>query len=125
MSTPIKDPLKSFGGVIAATLILEAIVVLLAMLVVAKADGGPTTFQLVVVAVLGLVLIVGCRFARRPWAVLFGLAMQGVLVLAGLIVPVLAIVGVIFAAVWIYFLIIRRLVARKMAEGTLPSQQVD
>lgn len=76
------DPWKSFGAVMAATLILEAIVVLLAIPVVGAVGGGlsgPSLGYLIGLAVL-LILLAGVQ--RKPWAIWVNLGAQ-LLLLAG------------------------------------------
>ena len=116
------DPWKGLRGVMAATMILEAIVVGLSLFVVARGipDGS---WQIPVIGVLALTMLLSSGCFRFPWGIPLALALQ-VLTLAGFFVQVsIGIVGVMFTLVWIYFLWLRRDVARRMAEGRLPSQQ--
>jgi len=119
------DPLKGFRGVVAATLVLEAIVVLLSLLVVGKFggdDGGAG--GIAAVLVLAAVLLALIRFAGRPWAVTAALAVQAALILCGaLLVGVLAAVGLIFGFVWFALFWMRRDVARRYDRGELPGQR--
>ena len=74
------DPWKSFRGVMAGTLILEAIVVLLALPVVAAADHGltPLTAGYLIGFAVVLVLLAGVQ--GRPWAIWVNLGIQVVLI---------------------------------------------
>lgn len=119
------DPLKSFRGVIAATLILEGIVVLLALPVVAKLGDGVATWQGILVGALALALFLACGVAGRPWAIYLGLGLQVVLIACWFALTALGIVGIIFALVWSLLLWFRRDVAKRLAAGRLPSQQSD
>ena len=74
------DPWKSFRGVMAGTLILEAIVVLLALPVVARADGGLTPLTGGYLIGLAVVLVLLAGVQGRPWAIWVNLAMQLVLI---------------------------------------------
>ena len=56
--------MKGFRGVMAGTLVLEAIVVALALLVVAKLYGGLATGVGIVVGAAVLVLLVTCALLR-------------------------------------------------------------
>lgn len=122
---PAPDPLRGFRGVVAATLVLEAIVVLLALLVVGKFggdDGG--VGGIAVVLVLAAALLALVRFAGRAWAATAALAVQVALILCGaLLVGVLAAVGLIFGFVWFALFWMRRDVARRFARGELPGQR--
>jgi lysylphosphatidylglycerol synthetase-like protein (DUF2156 family) len=117
------DPLKSFRGVIAATLILEGIVVLLALPVVAKLGDGLATWQGILVGVLALAMFLACGVAGRPWAIYLAVGLQVVLLACWFAVPALGILGVIFGLVWGVLLWFRRDVAKRMAAGRLPGQQ--
>ena len=117
------DPWKSFRGVMAGTLILEAIVVLLALPVVGAVGGGlnpASTGYLVGVAVL-LVLMAGVQ--KRPWAIWANLAVQ-VLVIAGWVVyPGVGFMGLLFTVVWLLIAYLRAEVLRRQKRGLLPGQQ--
>ncbi len=118
------DPMKGIRGVFAAMLVLEAIVVLLALLVFARFGSGPATVGVAVIVGLALLMVVGSGLQRRPWGLWLALALQVATIVAGFVlVTPLGVVGVVFALVWVGLLLMRRDVARKMARGELPSQQ--
>jgi hypothetical protein len=109
----------------AGTLVLEAIVVALALPVVAKLGGGLSTFSGTLVAVLAVAMAVASGVQRRRWGLGLALALQVLMMASGFVVLALGVLGVVFALVWVYLLYIRAEVARRMAEGSLPSQQGD
>jgi Protein of unknown function (DUF4233) len=117
------DPWRSFRGVMAGTLILEAIVVLLAIPVVVVSHGGLTLLTgtyLIGMAVL-LVLLGGVQ--GRPWAIWVNLGIQ-VLIIAGWAVHgAVGFIGVIFAGVWLVIVYLRNEVLRRQKRGLLPGQQ--
>ncbi|MBN9743804.1 DUF4233 domain-containing protein [Amycolatopsis sp. A1MSW2902] len=115
--------MKGFRGVMAGTLIMEAITVALALPVVAKLGGGITSFTGWTVIALAVVLIVLCGMLKHVWAVPVILLLQLAIIGIGITQPAIAIIGVIFLAAFVWFLWLRRDVARRMAAGTLPSQQ--
>jgi hypothetical protein len=117
----VTDPLKSFRGVIAATLILEGIVVLLALPLVAKLGDGLATWQGVLVGVLALAMFLACGFAGRAWAIYLGLGLQVVLLACWFAVTALGILGIVFGLVWTVLLWFRRDVAKRIATGRLPT----
>ncbi len=117
------DPMKGFVGVMSATLLLEVIVVLLALPVVAKLGSGLATWQGILVGVLALALLVTFAFLRRPWGKWLAAGLQVVMIACWFAVTVVGIVGLIFGLVWALLLWMRHDVARRMAEGRLPSQQ--
>lgn len=122
MSKPV-DPMRSFVGVMAATLILEVIVVLLALPVVAKLGDGLATWQGVLVGALALALLVTCAFLRRPWGKWVAAGLQVVMIACWFAVTALGVMGLVFGLVWAVLLWMRHDVAKRMAEGRLPSQQ--
>lgn len=117
------DPMKGFRGVMAGTLVLEAIVVGLGLLVVENLYGGLGTVLGILVGVVTLALLVTCGLLRFPWSIGVVVVLQ--LVLAGCVVVAVPIgmIGLLFAVVWGVLLWMRRDVARRMAAGNLPSQQ--
>ncbi len=118
------DPMKGIRGVFAAVLVLEAIVVLLALLVFARFGNGPAPVGIAVIVGLAVLMVVGSGLQRRSWGLGFALALQLATVVAGFVlVTPLAVVGVVFALVWAGLLLMRRDVARRMARGELPSQR--
>jgi hypothetical protein len=118
------DPWRSFRGVMAATLILEAIVVLLALPVVAAADHGltPATGGYLIGLAVVLVLLAGVQ--GRPWAIWVNLAMQVVVIAGGLVHGAVGFIGVIFTAVWLLITYLRGEVMRRQKRGLLPGQQL-
>lgn len=119
MSTP-PDPMKGFRGVMSAVLILEALVLLLSLLVLAKSDDAWASW---LVAGLAIVMIGACAFVGRPWGLWFAVSLQVVMAACVFFEPVLGGLGIAFGAVWAWMVWLRRDVARRMAAGTLRSQQ--
>ena len=117
------DPMRSFAGVAAATLLLEVVVVLLSMPVVANIGTGLATWQGVLVGVLALALLVSCAFLRRPWGLYAAAGLQLVMIACWVALPALGVLGLVFGLVWAVLLWMRWDVARRMAAGTLPSQR--
>ena len=117
------DPWKSFRGVMAGTLILEAIVVLLALPVVSSADHGltPLTAGYLIGFAIVLVLLAGVQ--GRPWAIWVNVAIQVVLIAGWLINGAVGFIGLIFAAVWLFIAYLRAEVLRRQKRGLLPGQQ--
>jgi hypothetical protein len=111
----MSDPLRSFRGVIAAVLSLEAVVVLLALPVIAKLGAGLATWQGILVGALALALFLACGVAGRPWAIGLALGLQVVMIACWFAVPALGILGVIFGLVWACLLWFRRQVAKRVS----------
>jgi len=112
---PTADPWKSFSAVMAATLILEAIVVLLALPVVGAVGGGLTAASLGYLIGLAALLILLAGLQRRTWAIWVNLAVQ-VLPLAGFAVyPGVGFIGVLFTGLWLLIVYFRAEVRRRDA----------
>lgn len=116
--------MRGIRGVFAMTLVLEAIVVGLALLVLPKFGDGATPIGIGVIGGLALVMVAAAGVQRRPWGVAVALALQVAMIVAGfLLVPALGVMGVVFALVFAFLLRLRAEVAARMARGELPAQQ--
>jgi hypothetical protein len=109
--------------VTAGTLILEAIVVLLALPVVGVVGGGLTPFALGYLLGLVAVLIVLAGLQGRSWAIWVNLAVQLVLLAGFLVYPGVGFIGILFAAVWALIIYFRAEVLRRQRRGLLPGQE--
>jgi Protein of unknown function (DUF4233) len=117
------DPWKSFRGVMAGTLILEAIVVLLALPVVSFSHGGLTWISGGFLIGITGVLILLAGVQGKPWALKVDIAVQVVLVCGVVIHAAIAFIGVVFGAVWVLIAYLRTEVKRRQDRGLLPGQQ--
>ena len=117
------DPWKSFRGVMAGTLILEAIVVLLALPVVSTAEGGLTAASGTYLIGLAVVLVLLAGLQGRAWAIWVNLGIQVVLIAGWAVSGAVGFIGLVFAAVWLLILYLRSEVRRREAHGLLPGQQ--
>lgn len=98
--TGAPDPWRGFRGVMSATLILEAIVVLLALPVVQVVGGGLSPVSLAYLLGLALVLLLFTGIQGRSWAIWANLGLQVVLVAGFVVYPAVGIMGLVFAVVW-------------------------
>jgi len=117
------DPWKSFRGVMAGTLILEAIVVLLALPVVGAVGGGLTPAALTYLIGLAVVLVLLAGVQGRSWAIWANLAVQAVAIAGFLVYPGVGFIGLLFAGVWALIAYFRAEVLRRQRRGLLPGQQ--
>ena len=122
MTTP-PDPWKSFRGVMAGTLILEAIVVFLALPVVATAGTGLTVWSGGYLVGLAVVLILMSGLQGRPWALWADLAVQVAVIAGGVFHLGIGFIGIVFAVVWLLIFYLRSEVKRRQERGLLPGQQ--
>lgn len=120
---PAADPWKGLRGVMAGALVLEAITVLLALPVVASVGGGLAWWSVACLVGLAVLMILGAGLQRRSWALPFNLGLQVLLLLGGFIHISIFVIGVVFAAVWAFILVLRSDVRRRMERGLLPSQR--
>lgn len=118
----VPDPTKGLRGVYAALLVLEAIVVGLALLVLPKFGAGATPLGVGLIGGLAVAMIVASGLQRRSWGLALALVLQAATIACGLLVPALAIVGLIFVAVWAGILFMARDVRRRWMRGELPAQ---
>ena len=117
------DPWKSFRGVMAGTLILEAIVVLLALPVVAVSDHGLTPLTAGYLIGFAIVLVLLCGVQGRPWAIWVNLAVQIALIAGWVVSAAVGFIGLVFTGVWLLIAYLRSEVKRREQRGLLPGQQ--
>jgi hypothetical protein len=121
--TPVPwNPWKSFRGVLVGTLILEAIVVLLALPVVGTVGGGLTPAALGYLIGLAGVLILLAGLQGRAWAVWVNLAVQLIPIAGFVVYPGVGFIGLLFAGVWALIAYFRAEVLRRQRRGLLPGQ---
>jgi hypothetical protein len=120
---PAPDPWKSFRGVMAGTLVLEAVVVLLALPVVSAVDGKLTAVTGTYLVGLAVVLILLAGLQGRSWAIWVNLAIQLALIAGWIVSGAVGFIGLVFAGVWLLILYLRSEVKRREERGLLPGQQ--
>jgi Protein of unknown function (DUF4233) len=117
------DPWKSFRGVMAGTLILEAIVVLLALPVVGAVGPGLTPFSMAYVIGIAVLLVLMAGVQGRSWAIWANLGVQLLLVGGWFIYPGVSFIGLLFIVVWLLIAYLRAEVLRRQKQGLLPGQR--
>ena len=100
---------RAVRGVFAATLTLEALTVLFVPRAVSQFGSGLTTTKLVILLVLAALFIVAAGLIRRPFGLVLGSVLQLCLIACGVMTNAMYILGVIFGAIWLYELHIRKL----------------
>lgn len=104
---------RAVHGMLAGTLCLEALMVLFVPRAIAATDDGLGSGRLALL--LGLVVLLGvaASMVGRRIGLLLGTALQLAVIACGVMTPVMYVLGVIFAAIWIYELRLRvQLLAR-------------
>ncbi|BBY76402.1 membrane protein [Mycolicibacterium parafortuitum] len=122
---PPPDPWKSFRGVMAGTLILEAIVVLLALPVVGAVGPGLTVWTTTYVLGVAVLLVLLAGVQGRPWALWANLGIQLPLVAGWFLYPGIGFIGLLFVVVWLLIAYLRAEVLRRQKRGLLPGQRPD
>lgn len=123
---PAKDPMKGIRGVMAGTLVLEAITIWLALTVILKVDNGEywTTFNWVFITALGAAHLLMAFFQRFSWALPVNLGLQVVALFGFFVHPSVAIITIIFIIVWWYLLHLRSTLIARMKRGLLTTQHL-
>ncbi|GAA2381144.1 hypothetical protein Cme02nite_51590 [Catellatospora methionotrophica] len=109
----LRNPNRAVRGLAAGTLVLEALVLLLALMPiwVLRPPGG--SMAAVTVALIAVVVAVALSATLRfPWGWWAVSAFQVVLLLLGFLHWAFAVVGVVFGLTWAYVLHVRRTVSR-------------
>ncbi len=112
--------LRGLRGIGAGILVLEALVVALAIPVLLNQGHGDRTWRHVAVAavsVIAVLLIVAGAELRRSWGVRFATGMQVLAVISGAASFALLFLAVVFAAIWIGWLSMLRMLNREHAQA--------
>jgi len=108
----LRNPGAAVRGVGAGALVIETVVLLMAIVPLVKLGGPhavPAVWAAVVLAALCAVL---AGLLRHPWAWYAAVVLQVALFACGLLNIALAVLGLVFGAVWAYVLNVRRTVLR-------------
>jgi uncharacterized protein DUF4233 len=104
----LRNPQAAVRGLGAGTLVLEAIVLLLAIQPIRIMGGHLSGWGVGAVIGLAVLAIVLAGLMKRPWAWAAGAVLQALLVACGLLHWSLAVLGIIFGAAWAYAAYVRR-----------------
>jgi len=104
----LRDPAAAVRGLGAGTLVIEAVVLLLAIQPIRVLGGTLTGAAIAVIGGLAGAAIVLAGLMRRSWAWHAGTALQVLVFAAGLLHWLLGVTGVVFGLVWLYVLHVRR-----------------
>ncbi|MFY1651546.1 DUF4233 domain-containing protein [Solwaraspora sp. WMMB762] len=106
----LRNPPAAARGLGAATLGLEALVLVLAIQPIRMLGDGSGPAAMVASAVLAVGAVTLAGLLRRGWAWYAGTVLQGLVLLAGLLHWSLLVVGVLFGVVWAYVWHVRRVI---------------
>ncbi|GGE87173.1 DUF4233 domain-containing protein [Mycetocola zhadangensis] len=83
----------------------ELVVVFLAALVAFGLKALSAPVALIGGAVLCLVIVATLGLLRHRWGIIVGWVVQGVIVATGIFVPIMFIIGALFAGMWVYSMV--------------------
>jgi hypothetical protein len=95
---------RATRGGLAAVLCLEAFVVLLVPRTIAQTSIGLSTTSTITLLLFAIALVVTGFLLKRRWGIGLGSVMQVLLALTIILVPLIAIVVIIFVSIWLYLL---------------------
>ena len=104
----LRNPEAAVRGLGAGTLVLEAIVLLLAIQPIRVLGGELSGWGIGAVVALAVLAALVAGSMRRPWAWHAGTTLQVLLLASGLLHWSLAALGLIFGAAWLYATSVRR-----------------
>ncbi|MCK7677168.1 DUF4233 domain-containing protein [Corynebacterium sp. CCM 9186] len=121
---PAKDPMKGLRGVMAGTLVMESISLLLVLTVIARVDNGShwTTFNWVYVTVVGVAMFLVAFMQKRSWAMPVNWVLQMAAVAGFFVHYSMGVMALIFVAVWLYIMHLRKVLLERMRRGLLVTQ---
>lgn len=114
------DPERGLRGALSATLVLEALSVLLAIPVARNTGNGTGVAGIIAIVALAFALIGACMFVGRPWFAYLVGGLQALTIAGWFISGPLGVIGVIFAAVFATMFYLRHEFRRRQAAGLLP-----
>ncbi|MET0932494.1 MAG: DUF4233 domain-containing protein [Mycetocola sp.] len=117
MSRSRRGVRQSLASIVLA---FELIVVFLASLVAFGLKVQPGPIALIGGGVICLAILFTLAMLRHEWAFGVGWVLQGVIVATGIFVPVMWVIGLVFAGMWVYCMIVGGRIDRQNAatQGT-------
>jgi len=105
---------ESLGAIVLG---FELVVVFLGSLVAFGLKALPAPVALIGGGVLCLLMIVAAGVLRYRWGVVLGWVVQGSIVATGILLPIMFLVGGIFAAIWVYCMITGARIDKRNAQA--------
>ena len=102
MKRPRQSVRQSLGSIVLG---FELIVVFLAALVAFGLKVLPAGIALGGGAALCVAVVVALACLRYRWGIIAGSVLQGVIVATGILLPIMFIIGALFAGMWIYAMV--------------------
>ncbi|MFP7760707.1 DUF4233 domain-containing protein [Marisediminicola sp. LYQ85] len=102
-------------SLLSIVLVLEALLVFFVTLVVFALDRVSPPVAFTAGGVFFVVVLALARLQRFSWAIVVGHAVQVLLIAAGLLEPLMYLIGALFAALWVYCFVTGRRLDRRNA----------
>lgn len=109
------DPERGLRGVMSAILVFEAVTILLGLTVIANGGVSGSTWQIGVVAGLALLHLAAPAVMSKRYAFTVIWALQALLVGCWVIHAAIGAMGIVFGAVWVVVMLMRREFRRRLA----------
>jgi hypothetical protein len=104
----LRNPAGAVRGAGAAALVIEAVVLLLAIQPIRMLAGRLSGWGVGAILVLVVLSIALAGLLKRRWAWYAAIVLQVLVIATGVFQYAIAVIGVIFAAIWLYVLYLRR-----------------
>jgi Protein of unknown function (DUF4233) len=104
----LSNPDRAVRGVGAGALVIEALVLLLAIVPLTKLDTRATGWAIASVVALCVACVALAGLMRYRWAWYAGIAVQALICFCGFFHLMLLAMGIIFGGIWAYVLSVRR-----------------
>jgi Flp pilus assembly protein TadB len=106
MEESMRRPRQSVQQSLASIVLgFELIVMFLAALVAFGLKVLSAPVALIGGAVLCLLIVATLALLRYRWAIIVGWVVQGIIVATGILVPIMFIIGALFAGMWVYSMV--------------------
>ena len=112
-------------SLLSITLLLEAILVFFIVMVVFGLRILPPAVAFGGGAALVVVLLLDGRIVRYRWGIWIGWLLQAFLIGLGILLPVMYVVGAIFAAIWVYCFVTGRRLDRRNAAALSETESTE
>lgn len=113
------DPERGLRGVMSAILVLEAVTILLGLTVIANGGVSAAPWKIGVVCALAVGHLAACVVISKRYALTVIWILQALLICCWAIHAAIGAMGIVFGAVWVLVLLMRREFRRRLAAGTI------
>ncbi len=119
----LPDPERGLRGAISASLVLEAVTVLLAIPVAKNTGNGTNTWGVIGIVALAAAMIGACALVKRRLLIAVVIGLQALTIGGWAISAPLGMMGIVFSLVFATIFYFRHEYRRRAAAGELPGQR--